>query len=98
MGALNKDDIIPTDGTTRGKRVDYTKVGLGNDDGFEAEEEVSKDKKGAPAGPRTRSPQRKPAVDIEEEDNDDDDEEEGEYGEDEDDDGTEPEYEEHEEE
>lgn len=97
MGALDKDNIIPTDGTTRGKRVDYTKVVLGDDDSSEAEEEVSKEKKGAPAGPRTRSPQRKPAVDIEEDEYDDD-EEGGEYGEDEDDDGTEPEYEEDEDE
>jgi hypothetical protein len=98
VGALDKDNIIPTDGTTRGKRIDYTKVGLGDDDGFEDEEEVSKEKKGAPAGPRTRSPQRKPAVDIEEDEEDDDDEEDGEYGEDDDDDGTEPEDEEDEDE
>jgi hypothetical protein len=89
VGALDKDNTIPTDSRTRGKRVDYTKVGPGDDNGFEAGEEVSKEKNGAPAGPRTRSPQRKPVGDIEEEDEDDDDEEEGEYaGEDEDDDGT----------
>jgi hypothetical protein len=67
VGALDKDDIIPTDRTTRGRRVDDTKVGLGDDDGFEAGEEVSKEKKGAPAGPQTGSPQRELAVDIEEE-------------------------------
>lgn len=100
------DNIIPTDRRTRGKRVDYTEVvDLGDDNGFEAGEEVSKENKGAPAGPRTRAPQRKPAVDIDEGegdgDGDGDGEEEEEYGdsEDENDDGTDSdEYEEDEEE
>lgn len=96
VGALDKDNVIPTDRRTRGKPVDYTKVGLGDDSGFEAGEEESKEKKGA-LRPRTRSPQRKLAVDIEEDEEDDDDEEVGEYEEDEDDDGTD-EYEEYEEE
>lgn len=87
VGALDNGDIIPTDRRTRGKRVDYTKVlpGLGDDDGWEAGEEVSKENKGVPAGPQTRSPQRKLA-EVEEDEEDDDDEEEGDYGEDEDDD------------
>jgi hypothetical protein len=102
VGALDKDNIKPTDRRTRGKQVDYTKVGLVDDNGFEVGEEVSKEKKGAPAGPQTRSPQRKLTADIEEDDDDDDDEEEGEYRDgvddlDEDDDGTD-EYEEDDEE
>lgn len=97
MGALDKGNTIPTDRRTRGKPVDYTKVlGLGDDNGF-AGEEVSKEKNGAPAGPRTRSPQREPVVEIGEDEEDDDDEEDGEDGEDEDD-GSTDEYEEDEEE
>lgn len=98
------DNIILTDRITRGKRVDYMEVvDLGNDNGFEAGEEVSKENKGAPAGHRTRSPQRKPAVDIDEGEGDDGDdgdgEEEEEFGEDENDDGIDSdEYEEDEEE
>jgi hypothetical protein len=86
VGVLGKDNIILMDRGTRGKRVDYTKVGLGNDSGFELEagEEVSKEKKGDPAGPWIRSPQRKLAVDIEEDNNNDDDDKVGEYEEDED--------------
>jgi hypothetical protein len=94
VGALDKDNTVPTDRGTRGKRVDYTKVGPGDDNGFEAGEEVSEEKKGVPARPQTRSPQRKLAEDIEEDEEVDDDEEEGEY---EDDDGTD-EYDEDEEE
>ena len=73
---------------TRGKRVDYTKVDLDDDNDFEArKEEVSEEKKGVPSG--ARSPQKVLAEGAEEDDDDDnDDEEEGQYGEDEDDDGT----------
>lgn len=98
MGALDKDNTIPVDITTRGKRVDYTKVGLDDDSGFEARKEVSEEKKGVPTGPGARSPQRVLVEDAEEdEEYDDDDEEEGEYGEDEDDDDADD-YEEDEEE
>ena len=96
-----------TNKRTRGKRVDYSEVllldgpldGLDDDDDSEFLEEVQKDKTGAPARPRTRSPQRKPTNienSIEEEEDDDDgedeeyegnggdEEEEGEYDSDED--------------
>ena len=88
MSALDNDNTIPVDIRTRGKRVDYTKVDLDDDNDFEArKEEVSEEKeKGVPPG--ARSPQKVLAEGAEEDDDDDDDEEEGEYGEDEDDDGT----------
>jgi hypothetical protein len=96
----DKDNIISTDRRTHGKRFDYTKAGPGDDNGFnngfEAGGEVSKEKKGSPAGPRTISPQRELGGDIEEEEEEDDDEELGEYDDDDDDDGTD-EYEEGEE-
>ncbi len=104
MGALDEDNISTE--RTRGKRVDHTEGleggGLGNDNGFEAGKEAPKEKNEAPAGPRTRSPQRNPTAYIEEnEEEDDEDDEEEEYdggdGEDEDEDGTED-YEEDEEE
>jgi hypothetical protein len=95
VGALDKDNTIPVD-IRRGKRVDYTKVGLDDDNDFEARKEILEEKKGVLPG--ARSPQRVLAGGVEEdEDDDDDDEEEGEYGEDEDDDGTDD-YEEDEEE
>lgn len=89
MSALDNDNTIPVDIRTRGKRVDYTKVDLDDDNDFEArKEEVSEEKKGVPSG--ARSPQKVLAEGAEEDDDDDDDddEEEGQYGEDEDDDGT----------
>jgi len=104
LGALDEDNISTE--RTRGKRVDHTEGleggGLGNDNGFEAGKEAPKEKNEAPAGPRTRSPQRNPTAYIEEnEEEDDEDDEEEEYdggdGEDEDEDGTED-YEEDEEE
>jgi hypothetical protein len=85
MGTLDKGNKNPTDRRTRGKQVDYTKVGLDNDKSFEAGEEASKEKKGAPVGPQSRSARGEQTADIEEGDEGDDDEEEGEYGEDEDD-------------
>jgi len=88
VGALDRDNMIPKDRRTRGKRVDNTGIGLGDDNGFEAGEEVSKENEGAPAGLRTISPQRKLAVDDEEDEGGDDDDEEEGYGEDEDDDST----------
>ena len=87
MSALDNDNTIPVDIRTRGKRVDYTKVDLDDDNDFEARKEVSEEKKGVPPG--ARSPQKVLAEGAEEDDDDDnDDEEEGQYGEDEDDDGT----------
>lgn len=87
---LYKDNKKSTDRRTRVQvdKTKLTKVGLGDDNGFEAGEEVSKEKEGAPAQPWTRSPQRDLEGDIEEDDEDDEDEEEREYWEDEDDEGT----------
>jgi hypothetical protein len=76
LSALNQDDR-----RTCGKRVGDTKVGLGDDHGFEA---VLKEKKGAPAAPLTRSPQRNLAGNSEGDDDGEEGEEEGEYETDED--------------
>ena len=90
FGALDKDNIVMDERTRAGgERDDHKKVGLGYDNGFGAGDEASKEKNGAPAGSRTRSPQRNITEDIGGEDEEADDEEEREYaGEYEDDDGT----------
>jgi Histone chaperone domain CHZ len=72
LGALDKQNIITTDRRTRGNRVDYTKA-LADDNGSKSGEEIPEEKKGAPAGPRSISPQRKP-VNIDEEDEDEEEE------------------------
>jgi hypothetical protein len=88
LGALDEDNIILADRRTRGKRVDYTEGGLAGDNGSKSGEEIPKEKKGAPAAPRTISPERKP-VNIQEEDEEEEEEEEYEGdGGDEDEDGT----------
>jgi hypothetical protein len=80
-GALDGNNIIPTNRRTRGKRIDYAEDGtLGNENGSKYGEEIPKDKTGVPAGPQTRSPERKPESNIENIEEDDNDDDEDEYG------------------
>ena len=80
MGALDEDNIT-TDRRTRGKPIDYAEAdGPGDDNSSESGAEITKEKKGAPTGPRTTSPQRKPGAIIDEGIEEEEDEGEDEYG------------------